>query len=319
MRSPTCWVLTTGEPGMRSQVLGLAERLGLVFEEKIVSLKKPWKWLPGNFSPFLLKGLTLDSSSIKAPWPDILITCGRRSAAVSMAIKKASKGKIFTVHIQNPLVSPKYFDLVASPEHDNFFGENVIQTIGALHRISNEKLLEAKSQWHEYFSSFRKPLVCILIGGDSSAFSMTDANTVLLSSGISKLVANGFGVFMTFSSRTPSSARKHLTNELIPLGVKIWDGKNENPYIGMLAIADYLVVTSDSASMVSEATASGKPVYVFHLEGGSKKFDRFHNQLEKIGMTRPFKGKLDYWEYSKIDETGRLAELIMQKYHAHLG
>jgi mitochondrial fission protein ELM1 len=36
-------------------------------------------------------------------------------------------------------------------------------------------------------------------------------------------------------------------------------------------------------------------------------------------MTRPFKGVLDHWEYSKIDETGRLAELVMNKYYAHLG
>ena len=302
---------------MRSQVRGLAERLDIPFEEKIVSLRKPWKWLPGNMSPFLLNGLSPHGSKIKAPWPDILITCGRRSAAVSIAIKKASRGKTFTVHIQNPLVSPSYFDLIASPEHDNFYGDNVIQTVGALHRVSSEKLKEAMNQWSEYFSNFRKPLVCVLAGGNSSAFSMTDDNAALLSSGISRLIANGFSVYMTFSSRTPSSAQRLLTNELAPLGVNIWDGKTENPYFGMLAMADYLIVTSDSASMVTEATASGKPVYVFHLNGGSKKFDRFHKQLEGLGMTRPFVGVLEDWKYPNLDETGRIAGIVKNKLLSH--
>ena len=70
----------------------------------------------------------------------------------------------------------------------------------------------------------------------------------------------------------------------------IWDGIGENPYLGMLALAEYIVVTEDSASMVSEAASTGKPVYVAAMDGGNASFDAFHGLLRTEGVTRPFDG-----------------------------
>ncbi len=71
---------------------------------------------------------------------------------------------------------------------------------------------------------------------------------------------------------------------------RIWDSSGENPYFGMLALADAIVVTADPVSMVSEAAATGKPVHVVALDGGSEKFAHFHRAMTEAGITRPFRG-----------------------------
>ena len=52
---------------------------------------------------------------------------------------------------------------------------------------------------------------------------------------------------------------------------------------GMMSVADLLIVTEDSVSMISEAVMSGKKVMVLSLspEGLSKKHRRFKEILER--------------------------------------
>ena len=89
----------------------------------------------------------------------------------------------------------------------------------------------------------------------------------------------------------------------------------QNPYLGILAHADCFIVTGDSVNMVSEAIATGKPVHVFKDFGGSKKFDRFHNSLEKLGVTRPFSGRIEKWEYETIDEMTLVADAVKKAWN----
>ena len=93
---------------MRSQAEGLAEALHWPFESISVRLRRPWSWLPAHRQPpgFLRYGL---QERLPQPWPDLLITCGRRSASVSAAIRRAARGRTFTVHIQNPRAPTHYF------------------------------------------------------------------------------------------------------------------------------------------------------------------------------------------------------------------
>ncbi|MBT5646243.1 MAG: hypothetical protein HOJ41_00140, partial [Rhodospirillaceae bacterium] len=92
-----------------------------------------------------------------------------------------------------------------------------------------------------------------------------------------------------------------------------WDGSGDNPYFGLLGLADAIVVTADSVSMVSEACATGKPVHVIELDGGSAKFARFHEALRRAGITRPFNGTLESWTYDAPDDTARVAAEIVHR------
>ena len=112
---------------------------------------------------------------------------------------------------------------------------------------------------------------------------------------------------MTASRRTGEANAAILKAALAGLPAQLWDGTGANPYLGYLALADAIVVTSDSVSMASEAVSTGKPVYVFDLDGGSARFERFHAHLRALGMTRPFDGTLDTWRYTPPDDTARVA------------
>jgi mitochondrial fission protein ELM1 len=59
----------------------------------------------------------------------------------------------------------------------------------------------------------------------------------------------------------------------------------------VLALADRLVVTADSVSMVSEALATPHPVEVYMLDLGGR-HTRFVTGLIDKGLVRPFDGEV---------------------------
>jgi hypothetical protein len=130
---------------------------------------------------------------------------------------------------------------------------------------------------------------------------------------LAKLAREGWGLMITPSRRTGARNEEILRRGLAGLPAEIWDGRGENPYFGILGLADHIVVTGDSVNMVSEAASSGKPVHVVHLRGGSPKFTRFHEALQAAGIARPFTGELESWSYTPLDETRRVAAEIRRR------
>ena len=296
------WALTSGEAGVVSQAVGLAEAVGWQFEIKTARLRAPWSLLPGHLCPLALFGLR---EPLSRDWPDLLITCGRRSVAVAIAIRKASGRRTFTVHVQNPQVPVRHFDLVAPPRHDGMHGKNVFSTRGALHRITPARLEAAANVWRDRLGC---PTVAVLLGGDSRAHRFAPSRAEILADGLGRV--NGT-VVVTPSRRTSMEIVALLRRQLPRAW--IWDGAGENPYLGMLALAEHIVVTEDSASMVSEAASTGKPVYVAAMDGGNARFDAFHASLREEGVTRPFDGTLASWSYEPINDTPRIAAEIRRR------
>jgi len=309
-----CWVLTDGKPGMENQCLGLAEALGLDPDVKRVTPRFPWRLLPSHLWFHALQAPGPGGDRLSPPWPDLLIATGRQTVALSIAIKRLRGDKIFTVQIQNPVINARKFDLVATPRHDRLTGENVIVTEGALHRITLERLTSESEIFKDRLSGLGQPRIAVLIGGSNGQYRMTRQSTELLADGLAGLARDhGAGLMVTASRRTGAENEAVLRDRLAGLSAEIWDGSGANPYFGYLGLADAIIVTGDSVSMVSEACATGKPVYVFDLEGGSDKFRRFHENLRERGFTRPFQGRLDDWEYTPLQDTARVADEIRRR------
>lgn len=301
--SRSCWVLTDGKIGMRNQCLGLARALGLDPEEKTVDLRRPWAWLPPSMNPAHLGVVSDNSSTLAAPWPDILIASGRKSVAPARAIRRASAGKTFCIQIQDPGVPASAFDLVVAPAHDRLTGDNVISTIGAMQGVDPAALAAAHAAFAAQVQRLPRPLAAVLLGGDNAVYRMTPEQGERLAAQLRSLATDqGWGLAVTPSRRTPSFVMDAIRNALAGLDVEVWDETGPNPYLGYLAHADSLIVTGDSVNMVSEAAATGKPVHVVHLEGGSKKFRRFHDAMAGRGITRPFTGVLETWRYEPLDD-----------------
>jgi len=311
MTTSTSWAITTGEQGMRSQVVGLAEAVGLPYEEKLITVVPPWNWLSGRLSFGVRWGARCDGKMLSPPWPELLITCGRRSVGTSLAIKRLSKGKTFTVHIQNPLAPPSLFDMVVCPEHDQLKGKNVVSTLGAVHHITKKKLTAAKRQFTTRYGDLKKPVIALLVGGSTRHYHITQGIVHDMAQLMKTIDAS---IIITPSRRTDDKVIGALHHYFKGPNVDIWDRQGTNPYLPMLAGADAIIASCDSISMVSEACFTGKPVYVWELPGkGSRRFDIFYKSLYKRGAARPFEGTIDNWSHQPLDETKRVATLIKEQ------
>jgi mitochondrial fission protein ELM1 len=237
-----------------------------------------------------------DVTALRPPWPDLLIATGRQSVQASLFVRQMSRRsgrQSVTVQIQNPVVSPRYFDLVIAPAHDQLSGNNVLTTLGALHRITPQKLEQAMPVFLSRIGRMPRPYITVLLGGANGAYQFSTRDMQNLAGGLVTAVRECHGsVLVTPSRRTSSVLLSFLQRSLVGFPTFIWDGEGDNPYFGMLAVADWIVVTSDSVNMVSEAVASGKPVQVFELPGGSVKFALFHRMLRAKGLTSAFPGPL---------------------------
>lgn len=286
----TIWAVTTGEAGMRAQAVGLAHRIGGVVTEKTVGLRAPWRWFPPGFLPAPLKGQDPAKDVLAPPWPDLMISCGRRAASLAVGVAKASGGRTVTIHIQDPRSGLEAFDLVIAMAHDPSRGPNVLSVATALHGVTAERLAAEGEIWRDRFQALPKPLAGVLLGGSTRQQPFTLEQAERLCAGLQRLRQAGFGLAITPSRRTPEEVLAHIVERFAgDQGVFVWDRVGENPYFGILALADRLVVTSDSVSMISEALAAKGSVEVF--DAGAERHQRFLRPLLERRYVRLFTGE----------------------------
>ncbi|MEQ9488749.1 MAG: mitochondrial fission ELM1 family protein [Alphaproteobacteria bacterium] len=314
MTDPVCWTLTDGRMGMVAQALGLAEAVGLPIVQKTITPRGLLKTLPPGLWPPRATGFDADDPQFQPPWPRLLIACGRHAVGPSLAIRRLSGGRTFVVVTQDPYVNPRRFDLVVVPEHDRLTGPNVIQTTGAVHRVNQHRLASERRNPAVDLSHLPRPLVSVSIGGPNRAFGLGVDRMARIVSQLKALTdKTGASLAVTASRRTGNEAETVLRRGLQDTDALVWDGTGQNPYFSFLAQADAVLVTQDSVNMISEACATGKPVYVIKLDRRSNrpnKFDRFHDHLFAMDAARPFAGTLDVWSPPVLDESARVAAEI---------
>ena len=313
MAPPRVWVVHDGKIGMANQVIGLAEAVGFPFSEKRLAVRAPWRHLMPQLWWQPLAALAPEGDRLAPPWPDLLIACGRNVIAPALAAKRASGGRTFWVQVQDPRFARSEVDLMVVPAHDPARGANVLRTLGAVHRVTAAHLEEGARRLAPLLASLPRPLVAVLIGGDNRVFRLSEARFSALADQLAALARAGYGIAVTPSRRTGAAREATLRQRLAGLGAYIWDGAGENPYFGLLGLADAVLVTADSVSMVSEAAATGKPVHIVELEGGSGKFARFHRAMREAGITRRFAGAIESWRYAPPDDTARAAAEIRRR------
>lgn len=314
----TTWIVTDGRLGMINQCRGLVAALNVSAEEKKIELAAPWRWLPPALTPARLSVLSRSGDRLSPPWPELLIGTGRKSVAPALAVKRASGGRTFCVQVQNPDIALDKFDLVIAPGHDRLSGTNVLSTLGSMHGVTAAVLDDARARFADAVICLPRPLIAVLLGGNNAVYRMDETVAARLADDLATLAnSNGCGLAITASPRTPREAvamiTKRLANELANSKALFWNGTGANPYLGYLAHADAIVVTGDSVNMVSEAAATGKPVHIIELTGGSEKFRRFHTAMDEAGITRLFTGAIEHWSYTAPDDTARAAVEIRRR------
>lgn len=311
------WVLTDGKAGDELQCRAVAEALGLEPEIRRIAMRAPFWWLTpyGPIDP--AERPSRPGSPIAPPFPDLVIASGRRAVPYVRHVKRASGGRSFTVFLKDPVTGSRTADLIWVPEHDKLRGPNVIATLTPPHRLSAERLAQARAAPDPRLAPLPRPRVAVLVGGPSKHYRFDAEDAARFLADLARLAATGVGLMATASRRTPPELRDGLAALVSRHGGFMWDGGGDNPYLAMLALAEAVVVTADSYNMVGEAAATGAPILVFEPKGGHPKLKAFLRGLERHGAVKPFAGRLEPLAYAPIDSTPTIAEAVREGLARH--
>ena len=312
MGKPKALLLTEGMHGMISQVEGMAKALNTEFSHKIVRLSFPWNLIPPKFTPILDIILKDKTYLTENETPGLIISCGRKSVIPSILLKKKNP-KIFTIHIQDPKVSFKNFDAIIAPEHDNLNGDNVYSSKGAIHYITESEIKNAKPYLTNKIKS--QKLVSLILGGPNKYYSFDKDQLIEIFNVVrSNFISKGYTVIVIPSVRTPKMIINLAIKEFGADGYVV-NSVDKQAYLSAFALATNIVITCDSTSMISEASTSGKPIFVAHMKAkkNNYRFKKFFRLFKEMGITRDLGEQVESWTYNKLNEATRIAALINNK------
>jgi len=205
--------------------------------------RAPWRYLPPRLWIAPLRAPGLKGDALAPPWPDLLITCGKRATAPALAIKRASGGRTFIVHISDPRMPSAKFDFLIVSAHDSPRGANVAVVCGTVHRVTPAKLQDEARRIEPRLKSLPRPLIAVLIGGSNRKHKVSGEAMERLAGQLATLCREaGAGLLITASRRTGATNEAILRRHLTGLPAEIWDGAGENTYFGYLGLADAIVV-----------------------------------------------------------------------------
>jgi len=307
-------LLTEGMHGMVSQVEGLAKSLNLDFIHERIELNNFWKFLPPKITPaksFIFKNKLEEYFSI-------VISCGRKSVIPSIYLKNKYKSKIINIHIQDPKVSLRNFDFVVAPEHDGLTGINVLTTKGAIHYLTKDELVLSQNYLKSKIDP-KKKIVSIIIGGPNKYYSYDDNIMDNIFLKINKsFIQNNYQAIIIPSMRTPKKIIEKYQNYFDKNQIII-SKVDKKAYLSSLQLADHIVITCDSTSMISEAAITGKPIYVAQMPTikNNQRFKDFFKLFERLNIIKNLDTHVEDWNYQKLDETERVSSYIKEKIDKH--
>jgi hypothetical protein len=266
---PRVWVLADDRGGNTTQSIGLAETLGWPYERKQLR-PGPLSMLHNALLGASRAGFSRrHSDALEPPWPDLVIAAGRRTAPVARWIRERSRGRTRLVHLgRKGGDRAEHFDLVATPAYCRLFPHpRRVETCAPLHSVTPARLAEARRRWRERLAPLPVPRIAVLVGGSSGQYRFDAARAARLGAEVARLARElGGSVLATTSRRTSRAARDAFCAALGPDAFVYRAGDpGENPYLGLLAWADAVVVTADSESMLAEAASTGRPISVYPL------------------------------------------------------
>ena len=279
---PVAWMIAPYRAGEHKQVCALgeaiAERLGVELKEIALDYR-PWALWPHLLAMATLSGIRPGARDrLSPPWPDLILTCGVRNEPVARYLRRLSGGRSRYVHVGRPWGALERFDLlVTTPQYRVREHPQVLNNELTLHALDPERLETAAREWEPRFAAYPGPRLAVLVGGNSGPFTCGPKAMRRLAAEIGDWLREHRGsVMLSTSARTSTQAVDALEDALDGLGslrervlvYRYGDASaRDNPYLGMLALADEFLVTADSIGMLSELCATGKPVALFDLGG----------------------------------------------------
>lgn len=264
---PRVWILQATGAGDNRQLASLAAALGWPCEIKHTVDSLPRVVADRLHGAGRGRMPARKRDQLRPPWPDLVLISGGRCVVDAMRIETESEGRSRVVCIGRPWAPLNWFDLViTTPQYRLPYHANVERTLLPLNRPDRERGNASAREWEPRLSHLPRPWLGVLLGGDSGSYRFTqDAARALGRQIDDQARAVGGALLISSSARTPGKALDALLAELrAPYYCHRWRAGNEsNPMAAILAMADGFIVTADSASMLAEACATGRPVSAF--------------------------------------------------------
>ena len=295
-RLPNVWVLADHKPGHTTQSIGLAEALGFPFEVKQLQFNR-LNHLSNRVRGASTLGLDKQRSArLNQPWPDLVISTGRRTAPVARWIGRQSQGRTRLVQLgRRGGESVQAFDLVVSCAHFRLpLHARRMEIIAPLNAVTPPRLAAAAVRWRGLCDGAPRPHVVLVVGGTSAMHRLDAATAERIGTEVRAFAESAGGsVFAITSRRTGPEATAALRRGLGPSArVHEWKpGERDNPYVGYLALADALVVTGESESMLAEAAVTGKPLFIYPIPARSRALRWPAEWIARHAHARPRKAK----------------------------
>lgn len=314
-------VLIDKRVGNANQAVSLAEKLGQPFE--IVNVEyNSFAKLPNSLLglwPIHVKNSVMQQFK-KDNLPQLIISSGRRLAALAIYLKRLSGNQCKIIQIMRPSINPEEFDMIILPQHDSFnqILPNIIRVIGALNNVQSR--LESEGGKLKLTYPELGSFVAVIVGGSSRKFNFTEENGRELLEQVIKVSENhSLPLFVSFSRRTPENVKKLFKEKLAWPNI-IFDPtlEEDNPYPAILGAAKYIITTVDSISMTSEAASTGKPIYAYCPANFKAQKHRFFlQQLIDLGVLKRLETTTTYlqeYDYEPLDEVSKVADIIIDAF-----
>lgn len=290
------WLLLGHKPGDNAQIRHLARVVGLPFEEKKIVVLPQWETGKPRIRPRLDHVDLARSDALAAPWPDLVLTSGRRLACVALWLKRASGGRTRVVMVGMPRHRQADFDLIVAASHYVIReAPNVVRHDLPLLDIDRALIEAAAKAWAPRFEDLPRPITALMIGGPTGGLRF-DVETAerLLAAALADVARRGGSLYVTTSRRTPAAVVAHLERACRPdVRLHVFDANappGENPYHALLGLAERFIVTTDSLSMMVEVARLGRSLAIFALECEVGPIER---GLEGLGVWRRLDPRLD--------------------------
>ena len=185
---------------------------------------------------------------------------------VALWIREQSGGRTKIVLLGKPSGRLELYDLViASAENQIPPLPNVLPITWPLMRVNEDAVAAAAQTWAPRLAALPRPLIGVMVGGPTGPF-IFNASVADRLIGLAAEIAGDMGgtPYITTSRRTPAAVVATLKTRL-PRGAHLFDwtaGAAQNPYLGLVGLADGFLVTGDSISMLVEVAQLRKPLAV---------------------------------------------------------
>src|SRR5260221_6918453 len=245
VREPLIWLVLSDKLGDNAQVRTIADALPWRCVEKRLVVQRQFATAKPPVIPSLHHLDRALSDPLEPPWPDLVITIGRRMSMAALWIQEQSQGHTRLAIVGPPRRLRHRFQLVvAAAQYRLPDRPNVMRLDYPPMRTHEPAIAAAAAAWAPRLAALPRPLVALLVGGRTSALRLdaTVGRRLAVESGRLAAAAGGT-LYATTSRRTPAEAVAAIAAAL-PEGALLhrWTAdQSANPYLALIGLADRFI------------------------------------------------------------------------------